>query len=350
MTGRSATSSERTRREAREWLVRLRRRDAKAVIPAFEEWYAADPAHADAYDALLDEWDAYEAIALTPTGRSRTLARSDPPHRERAKAARLALAAVLLGLLAFGTIVLLRGAGLPQDEEQGSTRIATASGELRRMALADGSSIIVDADTRLVILFDRERRTVRLDRGRARFEVARDRRPFLVETALGTIEARGTVFDVAMVGSGLTVLLLEGAVDVRTATPGTRPGSDRPTRLAPGQELRIDPGVTAPAIRTAAEGRSAWTDGMLEFDDAPLEEVVAHANRHHRPGLRLDGPELGRLRVTGAWRANDLDGLAAGISAAFGLEVLRLSDGTLLLRRPVPGHGGPDPVFADGPS
>lgn len=71
---------------------------------------------------------------------------------------------------------------------------------------------------------------------------------------------------------------------------------------------------------------------MLEFDDTPLGEAIEQANRVGGAQLRLGGPALRRLRVTGAFRASDPRAFADALAAAFGLEVERSADGTLLLR------------------
>ena len=53
---------QRLKQEASAWLARLRaggRQDQEA----FEDWYAADPDHADAYDRLLDSWQAMNELS-----------------------------------------------------------------------------------------------------------------------------------------------------------------------------------------------------------------------------------------------------------------------------------------------
>ena len=78
----------------------------------------------------------------------------------------------------------------------GTQSIETERGERREVALADGSVLEVDPETRVRISFDEHTRRVALERGRALFRVAKNPdRPFLVR-------ADGTI--VRAVGTGIT--------------------------------------------------------------------------------------------------------------------------------------------------
>lgn len=147
--------------------------------------------------------------------------------------------------------------------------LATTAGETRTVRLADGSTVRLDAATRLDAAFDAERRTIRLSQGQARFAVAHETRPFVVLAGGGSVTARGTMFDVAVAGGRVDVRLLEGAVDV--VLPA-RARQVRPTvrRLTPGEGLSFTP---APAADIASAA------GARDVEAVPVAALVAEANR-----------------------------------------------------------------------
>ena len=81
-----------------------------------------------------------------------------------------------------------------------------------------------------------------------------------------------------------------------------------------------------------------WTRGMLQFDGTPIEAAVALANRYSNRHI-LISEDAAMLRLSGAFRAGDTDGLAKALAAAFHLSLHRAADGNLILSR----KGSPAP-------
>ena len=88
----------------------------------------------------------------------------------------------------------------------------------------------------------------------------RGARPFLVQTAEGTVHATQARFVVRQLAGRTSVQALAGALEVRPHTP-TREGRAT-TRLDAGQRLDFDARGTGPVIAADA-GADAWTDGVL---------------------------------------------------------------------------------------
>src|SRR5436190_5985070 len=77
------------------------------------------------------------------------------------------------------------------------SEIATRIGEQRTITLKDGSRMALNTDTRIVVEPWNETRGVRLERGEAYFEVAKDpKKPFVVVAGKKRIVAIGTAFAV----------------------------------------------------------------------------------------------------------------------------------------------------------
>jgi transmembrane sensor len=210
----------------------------------------------------------------------------------------------------------------------------TALGEIRTISLADGSTVILDTASLLRVQLSGGERRLDLDRGRARFRVAADqRRVFRVRVAGSEVVARGTMFDVSLIGMHPLVTVLEGSVELHR---GDTSGEGR--RLVPGQSMVLDGHMAEQAVSGA---QARWVSGMLALDATPLAEAVAAINRYNRIQIRLAEPFALQLRVTGAFRVRDPEGFARAVAASFHLKVERPDTATILLVVP------PKPVGSD---
>lgn len=312
---------EAAREQAIAWLARLRAGPSDRAIADFETWYAADPLHADTYDALLDSWDDTALASRTPLAQQPRLAVS--PSRWKAAAA---VAAVLL-LLVAGSLVLT---GTVRRDVAPQSMLASRVGEIRTFTLEDGSRVTLDTNSVVRVRFDGEQRRLQLERGRARFEVAHDtRRPFVVATGSGEVVAHGTVFDVDLRQSKTLVMLLQGSVEVRRPAGAGMPTTS--TMLRPGQQLALSGGRATAAPIAIKVPETRWPSGMLSFEDAPLADVVASANRYSQTQIVLRDPAGGERRFTGTFKAGEPAQLAEMIGSMFDLSVERDQRDNLVL-------------------
>jgi len=312
---------EAVREQAIAWLSRLRADPSDRDIAGFEDWYASDPRHADTYDALLDSWDDTALVSQTPLAQQPR----QTTRRSWTKAA-VAAAAVLL-LLVTGSLVLT---GTMRRDVAPQSQLASRVGEIRTITLEDGSRVTLDTDSAVEVRFDGARRQLRLERGRARFEVAHDtRRSFVVIAGPGEVVAHGTVFDVDLRQSRVLVALLQGSVEVRRRAAAGTPAAS--TLLRPGQQFALNGSkpVAAPVAVSASKMR--WPSGMLSFEDAPLEEVVASANRYSPTQIVIRDPAAGERRFTGTFRAGEPGQLADMIGSMFDMSVERDQADNLVL-------------------
>lgn len=319
-------TSGRIRREAADWLARLGAGADGENHSAFRRWYETDRRHAEAYDRMAAIWSGASQISASPA--AATIDETTP--RASPSPFGLALAACLVGGIALALVLLLGPRWLPDSAGQQLQSFATAIGEIREVALPDGSRLVLDSSSRVETRFTTSERMLTLSEGRARFIVAHESRPFVVRAGSNEVVATGTIFDVSLIQNRLAVVLLQGSVEVRQRRDGR---SGVAQRLEAGQRLVIR--GEAPAVRqSATRGETRWPTRMFEFDDTPLQEAVALVNRYSRVQLRLGGGRIGDLRVSGAYRAGDLNGFARSLAAAFSLRLETRPDGSLLLVDP----------------
>lgn len=324
--------------EAAAWAVRLSDDPMPAAQRAeFQAWLDADPGNRTALEEIVGAWrgvEHYAASAPLMTLREAALAsarrglRQQREHRWSAR--RWAGASLAAGLLVAVMGALVWAWMRP-------TLYETGVGERRVVALSDGSRMSMDAATVVKIRYTGKERRIWLERGRARFEVARNPlRPFSVTAANEVVVATGTAFSVELVRQQVRVVLYEGHVAVldredgnvrRTVAVGARklPADQL---LRPGKELvlpvapqRSRTPVVAATIAPADPVRSlSWEAGQLVFEDEPLDLVVERMNRYATRPLAIGDAGAAGVRVSGVFTAGDTEALTQGLKVAFGVE------------------------------
>lgn len=314
---------------AQRWFARLLAPDCSAVERAeFERWRAANPLHAAAYENVEDVWQRSEKLRHQPdiAAALREARRPAPRRTERSWWPAMAVAASLL--LAVG--LLFRHQLFP--EKVLTVRYATALGEQRTLTLEDGSTVVLDTASKLLVQFSSRERSLTLQQGRADFQVHADaQRPFVVHAANGTVTATGTQFQVRVEQGIGRVTLLEGQVQVAAAAGG----NGRPATLAPGERIAIEAGRLGQRERIADTEMASirgWTQGNLVVKEWPLQAVVAEMNRYSDTKLRLGESDLGRIPISGVFKAGDQQSFAMSLEYGWPIRADRTA-GEIVLHR-----------------
>lgn len=314
--------------QAAAWFVRLRADDASdADRAAWQQWIALDECNRAAFARLQARWDEMGTWSSEPA----VVAILSHLPRGQAPKARIARrrGRVRHWLAAAATIagVAFAAAWWVQADRAVDIEYATAVGEKRVVELEDGTRLTLDTDTRLDVAYSRHERVVRLERGRALFEVVREGRPLRVASALGEIRVVGTTFEVDQHAGGLAVTLVEGIVDVQPARKGWAL-----ERLVPGERLSIS--GDGRAVRSLAPPEAvSWKTGRLVFDDRSLAEAVAEFGRYSEAPIRLGDPSLAGIRVSGAFRSDDPSGFLEAMQLLHGVSSSVDASGTIVLSR-----------------
>ena len=307
-------SADDARTRAVEWFVLLASGTATAQERRdWAAWHAADPAH-------QAEWDRVERVQRMMSGvpadlASPALRRPAPRRRQLLKSAAIAGTAGVLGYGLWRDTDGIRGAAWFADHR-------TATGEQQRLALADGSVVVMNTASALDVRFDRQWRALRLHEGEVFIETAtalgavgaHDPRPLVVETRFGRVRALGTRFLLRLEDRHLNVAVLDSAVEVRAASGAVR-------RLDAGQQVGVDDASIGRVEPIAAE-LSAWTGGSLIVDNARLADVIGELDRYRRGRLGCD-PRVSELRVSGAFPVLDVDRALVALEATLPVRVDR---------------------------
>lgn len=308
------------RLEATEWFVLMRGPDAEQHRHAFEQWLARGALHRAAYNRVANIYSAGKQVNwdALPKGR---------PVRGTLRRTKIA-ALTCLTIVGFISWRLVVSPGtLPEKSANrpvASSMVPAAAyrtgpRESRRVGLSDGSFLTLDRDTLVLVEFGAGRRSLRLEHGRARFSVAHEARPFVVAAGSSQVVARGTVFDVSYNASGTTqVQLLQGAIDVSSISRGRALSM---VRLRPGDKVRYRDDAPPGTVMALHPSDVSWTSAPLEFQRAPLRQVVEIANRASDVRIVIADNALGEALVSGTFRIDDPRQLARSLSMLLGLDV-----------------------------
>jgi transmembrane sensor len=334
MSGRPTAVPPDRDEEAARWCLRL---SESTPLGAEEEAglvaYLADPENAAAFQEQVRLWGLIEFVAGQP---EMIRLRADALGSYRAaQAARWAEPSTLRHrnhLFAAAAAVVLLVASVIALLYDPATIYRTAQGERRVVVLADGSRLSLDADTQVKVQLGDDRRDLWVERGRAKFDVARNPfRPFVVTAGERRIVATGTAFSVELVGSKLSVLLYEGRVLVFDASSGDR---GRSVALNAGTMLTASAGMRTSAVTRPIVGTQslAWEGGQLNFTREPLADALVRVNRYAVSPIKIGDATTAAIRISGVFNAGDTEAFLEAVTMVNNLKVVRKSDHVLLTR------------------
>src|SRR5205814_1675147 len=141
-------------------------------------------------------------------------------------------------------------------------------GEQRTIQLADGSTVELNARSKVHVHLTDQRRDVTLIEGQALFRVAKDsRRPFVVRAGDAEVRAVGTEFDVYKKQSETVVTVVEGRVETYDESDGAGAAA---IVLSAGEQLTVLPHSRPKPTRTDTVVATAWVQKRLMFEETPL--------------------------------------------------------------------------------
>ena len=289
----SSCNDEMIAEQAVSWFARLRAEDiTNDEITRFTSWYQASLAHRQAYDEIVAFWDDADFVqALADCEQISQVIPLPPPRFKHLKIATLALAACLVSVaVIYRPYLRCLGADY-----------CTGVGEIRTVALADGSQITLNSDTAIRFDLRDDRRYVRLQHGEAFFDVSRNpQQPFLVDARFSTTRVLGTRFIVREEADRDSVTVISGLVEVSNDRQKT-------ALLKANENITVNPEQTSDIRSVSAINATAWLKGYASFDNVPLSKVIAEINRYRHGGILIKDKALKDLKVSGRFDIIDTD-------------------------------------------
>ncbi|MEJ2445857.1 MAG: FecR domain-containing protein [Exilibacterium sp.] len=321
---------------------------------AFQQWLQADSSHRVAYEDLTAFWNnpLFEIALRDKKDELSSVARSTQPtsigsidraaayHGRSCKGASfrdragkqpanifnittiVAMAASFL----FAAFVLVTDVMEPGEVRK--KLYATEVGESRNVTLDDGSTVLLNTDTQLLVAFSDENRKIILSRGEAFFDVVKDGRPFQVEGGTGLVTVLGTAFDVRVKPTEMVVAVERGRVAV---SPRKKPLQQQEITA---QDLLSVTNSRLGHVTSQAGAIADWRDGWLEFHDEALAQVIIELDRYYKGRLSLAGVDGSALRVTGRFHISDILQAIEFLADLMKLEISTSEEGHITFYSP----------------
>ncbi|SFB31568.1 FecR family protein [Rhizobium sp. NFR07] len=309
-----------------DWFLRLNEPSrAKGDEEAFAAWMNRSAENRDAWTKACRTWEVMgETVPVLDRGHVRggQTERRRPQagnerHPGRRWSARGRIAIGIAALAACLVAVIAAPTFLTRIEAD----YTTATAEIRRITLADGSTVDLGAASAIAVNFSTGSRQVRLLSGEAYFDVRPDTaRPFIVRTGELDVTVVGTAFDVNVTPEIETVQLAHGIVSL--------------SKVASGDTLRMIAGDTVTLDRTSGrlsratveiDTIASWRDRKLFVQDVPISTVIAELQRYHPSWITMASVELGDRRITGLYDLADPDRALEALVSPYGGKVHHVS-------------------------
>jgi transmembrane sensor len=346
---------------AADWHTRLDDDDLTPTVRAeFDAWLAADTRHRDAYSSIERMWTHMgegqadprildlrrDALNATRSRRRRFNIFTLPSFKRRPIRILTATAVALVTCSAIfvGFFELQEhtseGSVASNNRIEGGT-FRTAIGERSTVTMFDGSTIVLNTDTRVDIHFSPKERHVRLVSGQAWFQVAKNpHRPFIVEAGEQRVTALGTAFDVRVGNKdAVQVTLLEGRVTVEPIQSKLAALIRPPppiSELAPGESLIAIGNEPAAKHKADVSKIASWRLGQVVFDDDTLENAVAEVNRYSSIQIVLADPSLATLRVSGVFAVGHSESFIETVTGHYPIRVVERTGDRIVLATRAP--------------
>lgn len=323
-----------TQAQAAIWLARMQRPDAERYRSELDTWLGADPANLAAFNKASARF--HDAKLLSRSDRWQAT-----PHRRALPVYPWMVIAACIVMMALAWPIWIM---LSSDDRANTAVRPFASaekpaaprmldnpqGKVVSRRLSDGSTVTLDAKSKVRLAFTAKTRNIWLDGGRARFSVGHDGRSFIVHAGGGTVTATGTLFDISLGRDGIVqVALIEGSVNVQPIAAA----STVPRELVAGNMIGFGPKAAVSPITALDRTRARWIGGMQEFDGAPLSQIVAAANLYGSRPIIVQGDDLRSMPVSGRFRLDTPERLAVNLARILDLSVARNESGALILHR-----------------
>lgn len=327
---------------AADWHTRLDEDDSAQTYAEFDAWLAADSRNKAAFEAVERTWASLASARVD--ARVLKLRREALSATHRLRFFRFAAAAAVVGVavaIAYAVNPLFKDGNAARPAmimgtttEGGAFR--TAVGERSNITLSDGSSVVLNTNSRVEIRFTPEQRNVRLLAGQAWFQVAKNpSRPFVVEAGNRRVTALGTAFDVRLDShDSVQVTLAEGKVSVEPIlSPLARliSAPPMPELLVAGEALIASDDAPVEKRKADVAKVVSWRQGQVVFDNDTLEEAIAEINRYSATRIELADPALGQLRVSGVFKAGHSESFVETVTGHYPLQIASRDESRILL-------------------
>lgn len=179
--------------------------------------------------------------------------------------------------------------------------VSVPAGNRTNIQLPDGTNVWLNANTslRYPMAFSNTNREIQLD-GEAYFEVAKDKKPFIVKTDKYDVEVLGTVFNVEAYRSKpqFRTSLYEGKVKIYNSR------QPKAVFLSPGQTAELV-GKVLQVAPTKEVNSYRWKDGLIYIEDKSFDAIMTLFEKFYDVRIVINNQAVKDLGYRGKLRISD---------------------------------------------
>ncbi|HCS65093.1 MAG TPA: hypothetical protein DIW64_14060 [Cellvibrio sp.] len=329
------------------WIARMDRELTAQEQHELSHWLAASEQHRTVLFEMAELWDKMDSLArladlFQAPQQASASPRAQKPRFYGAIAASLVLVALVFGW-SFSTpqsASLL--AWLHSDQAVVDGVYETAVGEHSNVNLPDGSLLVLNTNSRVVVKYSEDHRLFLLERGELNIEVAHDKtRPLSVVAGNKVVQAVGTAFNVRIRNDNEVALLVtDGKVlvakqkfqqtiekIVAERLPATSMAVAKGEKVVLGAQQE----TIAKADANEITAQLSWRQGNLVFRGETLEDALVEINRYTSVQFEVIDESIKQERIAGLFKAGDVDGLLAALEQNFNIHNQRIGNNRIRL-------------------
>ncbi|MBO9488784.1 FecR domain-containing protein [Endozoicomonas sp. G2_1] len=329
------------------WVSRMDRGLTGAEKQALQTWIKESKAHEQALMKMASLWDDLTVLeelkSLFPLAKAKSKRQVLLPL---AMAASVALVSLVSMNVFFDATPTQLWTAFNSTEQ--SQKYRTEIGEQSSFSLPDGSVLQLNTNSVVTISYANDKRLLTLEQGEANFDVAKDKsKPFVVSVGNKSFTALGTVFNIQKTTeSDIELTVTEGQVLINQSTDITETLQDISQQLPiadlegllvqTGEKAVIENNAPTPVEKISEEQVErdlAWQTGKLIFDGESLSDVLKEVSRYNDANFDVIDSQLNELKISGYFKAGDINGLLESLSYNFDIDYQKKSNGMIVLRQ-----------------
>ncbi|WP_319381843.1 DUF4880 domain-containing protein [Thiomicrorhabdus sp.] len=294
--------------DACEWFILLNSESASAEDYAdWQKWLTRSSLHHEAWKQVEQFGSGLSGLETLPAK-----AALSAPRGVGRRAALKKLSVAALGIFGAGYAAQSHYSHQLYFQVQGfSAEYRTRIGELREVALSKSARLWVNTASSVDV-----ESGIFLRNGEILLEAPADARqfrsPLWVESAHGTILAKGSRFAVRSRFEDTLLTVFDGLAEIRTLSGLTK-------QIRSGEQIRFNASQVA-EVEEAEAFRSSWVDGILLVDNWLLADVVKELNRYVDGRIEVD-PSVAAYRLAGVFSVRNIPQTLRAIGLTLNVQV-----------------------------
>ncbi|MFZ5517536.1 MAG: FecR family protein [Candidatus Zhuqueibacterota bacterium] len=194
--------------------------------------------------------------------------------------------------------------------------IVTNNGETTECMFSDGSTVRLNSGSSIQFssVFSDTARQVFL-KGEGFFAIAKENRPFVVNTESAKTVVLGTEFNVWARGSETRVIVKSGIVRFLSLK------NKEDVVLLENQMSCLDEKAAPTSPKTVdADFLLGWLKGRLVFERTPILEIIAELERRYNISIVMDNVDVKNETITASFDSSSLETIFASLCLTLGIQ------------------------------